>query len=361
MGWFDTIAVAFTAVSVSLYAAAWITNSGHAALASAVDADIDFVSFENRFVSASVPAALREGAAALQPLERSALIAAEMKIRAAKELLARKLMSQDLRAGIVIDEPSAVEPKADEARVTEARVTEARVDEVKPIEAKPNEAKLDEAKLEEAKPALSGIPLPRARPAVVELAARPESPPVQDGTARQDDRTLMQKLSDLLPGRVKLASLVTGGGLFRRGPDLAALGYDSSTAVYDITAQAVYLPNGVTLEAHSGMGNLRDDPEHVSVRMAGATPPATYELKPREKLFHGVAAVRLLPVEGSDISGRSGLLVHSFMLGPKGDSNGCISIRDYDRFLKAYNDGEFSRLIVVPSLNSATSGSQRST
>jgi len=197
MGWFDTIAVAFTAVSVSLYAAAWITNSGHAALASAVDADIDFVSFENRFVSASVPAALREGAAALQPLERSALIAAEMKIRAAKELLARKLMSQDLRAGIVIDEPSAVEPKADEARVTEARV-----DEVKPIEAKPNEAKLDEAKLEEAKPALSGIPLPRARPAVVELAARPESPPVQDGTARQDDRTLMQKLSDLLPGRV---------------------------------------------------------------------------------------------------------------------------------------------------------------
>ena len=95
LGWFDTIAVAFTAVSVSLYAAAWITNSGQAALASAVapDTTIDFPSFESRFISASVPAGLREGLAALQPLDHAALIAAEMKIRAAKELLARKLVS----------------------------------------------------------------------------------------------------------------------------------------------------------------------------------------------------------------------------------------------------------------------------
>jgi type VI secretion system (T6SS) effector TldE1-like protein len=60
----------------------------------------------------------------------------------------------------------------------------------------------------------------------------------------------------------------------------------------------------------------------------------------------------MTPVEGSDISGRSGLLAHSFMLGPNGDSNGCISIRDYDRFLKAFNDGEINRVIVVPSLSS---------
>jgi Protein of unknown function (DUF2778) len=71
--------------------------------------------------------------------------------------------------------------------------------------------------------------------------------------------------------------------------------------------------------------------------------------------------VRMIPTEGSDVSGRSGLLVHSFMLGPKGDSNGCVSIRDYDRFLKAYNDGEINRLVVVPSLSSTTPASQRST
>jgi Protein of unknown function (DUF2778) len=328
--WFDTIAVAFTAIAVSLYAAAWITNSGQAALASAVapDSDIDFASFENRFFHALAPSALREGATVLQPLDRSALAAAEMRIRAARDLLARRLMSQDLRTGII-----------EEARVEEPK---------------------EEAK-EEPKSAPTGIPLPRARPIVADVAVRPETAPAQDSSARADDRTLMQKLSDLLPGRVTLASLVTGGGLLRRGPDLAALGYDSSTAVYDITAHAVYLPNGLSLEAHSGMGALRDDPEHISVHMAGATPPAVYDLKPREKLFHGVQALRMIPTDGSDTAGRSGLLTHSFMLGPKGDSNGCVSIRDYDRFLKAYNDGEINRLVVVPSLNSTTPAPQRST
>ncbi len=64
---------------------------------------------------------------------------------------------------------------------------------------------------------------------------------------------------------VTLASLTPDGGLFRQGPDLASLGYDNVTAVYDISAHAVYLPNGLSLEAHSGMGSLKDDPEHVSV------------------------------------------------------------------------------------------------
>jgi hypothetical protein len=84
-------------------------------------------------------------------------------------------------------------------------------------------------------------------------------------------------------------------------------------------------------------------------------------LKPREKLFHGVQALRMIPAEGSDTSGRSGLLAHSFMLGPNGDSNGCVSIRDYDRFLKAFNDGEINRLVVVPSLSGGTLALQRST
>ena len=129
-----------------------------------------------------------------------------------------------------------------------------------------------------------------------------------------------------------------------------SLGYDNETAVYDLTAHAIYLPNGTVLEAHSGTGSLRDDPDHVSVPNTGATPPAVYALKPRESMFHGVAALRMTPVDGSDVSGRSGLLVHSFMLGPNGDSNGCISVKDYDRFLKAYNDGQFSHIAVVTSV-----------
>jgi hypothetical protein len=49
------------------------------------------------------------------------------------------------------------------------------------------------------------------------------------------------------------------------------------------------------------------------------------------------------------------------MLGPNGDSNGCISIRDYDRFLKAFNDGEINRVVVVPSLSSIRLASQSAT
>jgi hypothetical protein len=69
----------------------------------------------------------------------------------------------------------------------------------------------------------------------------------------------------------------------------------------------------------------------------------------------------MIPVEGSDTAGRSGLLAHSFMLGPNGDSNGCVSIKDYDRFLKAFNDGEINHLVVVPSLKSGILAFQRPT
>ena len=35
------------------------------------------------------------------------------------------------------------------------------------------------------------------------------------------------------------------------------------------------------------------------------------------------------------------------MLGPNGDFNGCVSIRDYERFLAAFERGEIKRLVVV--------------
>ncbi len=74
---------------------------------------------------------------------------------------------------------------------------------------------------------------------------------------------------------------------------------DGQTAIYDITARMVYLPDGTKLEAHSGLGPKMDDPRHVNVRMHGATPPHVYDLIPREALFHGVQALRMIPVGGS--------------------------------------------------------------
>ena len=124
--------------------------------------------------------------------------------------------------------------------------------------------------------------------------------------------------------------------------------YDRSTAVYDISAHMVYLPDGTRLEAHSGLGDKLDDPKYVKVRMRGATPPHVYDLQPRETLFHGVPALRLNPVGGDEaIFGRTGLLAHTYMLGPNGDSNGCVSFKDYNAFLQAYRNGEVKRLAVV--------------
>ena len=124
---------------------------------------------------------------------------------------------------------------------------------------------------------------------------------------------------------------------------------EGGIAVYDISAQSVVLPNGERLEAHSGLGESMDDPRFVHLKMRGPTPPGTYDLTEREAPFHGVRALRLTPVGGSEaIYGRVGLLTHTYLLGPNGASNGCISFKDYDRFLQAYLRGEIRRVVVVP-------------
>ncbi|MDO9299571.1 tlde1 domain-containing protein [Bradyrhizobium sp.] len=124
--------------------------------------------------------------------------------------------------------------------------------------------------------------------------------------------------------------------------------YDRSTAVYDIAARKVYLPDGTVLEAHSGLGAKKDDVRYAHVRMQGVTPPHIYDLTPREALFHGVPALRLTPIGGQDkIFNRDGLLAHTYMLGSGGDSNGCISFRDYYAFLDAYRKGGIKKIAVV--------------
>jgi len=124
--------------------------------------------------------------------------------------------------------------------------------------------------------------------------------------------------------------------------------HDSHTAVYDIAAHTVYLPNGDRLEAHSGLGNKLDDPRYVDIKDQGPTPPNVYDLALREQPFHDVQAIRLSPVDGGSMFGRDGLLAHPYMLGANGQSNGCVSFKDYPAFLQAYLRGEVDRLVVVP-------------
>ncbi len=112
----------------------------------------------------------------------------------------------------------------------------------------------------------------------------------------------------------------------------------------------VYLPDGRKLEAHSGLASYMDDPRYVARKNEGPTPPNTYRLAMRESLFHGVRAIRLIPIGDGNMFGRDGILAHQYMLGPNGQSNGCVSLPNYPEFLNAYLNGDIDRLAVVDRL-----------
>lgn len=173
---------------------------------------------------------------------------------------------------------------------------------------------------------------------------------------QEDNRSFFEKLFGVQkqPGTALAYAapqddVVDQGRGRRLSPSLApTVSSAQATAVYDISARMVYMPNGDRLEAHSGLGDKMDDPRFAHVRMQGVTPPHVYNLTEREALFHGHRAVRLNPVGGSGaIYGRAGLLAHPYLLGPRGDSNGCVSFRDYEKFLQAFLRGEVKRLVVV--------------
>ena len=125
------------------------------------------------------------------------------------------------------------------------------------------------------------------------------------------------------------------------------------TAVYVITEHVVYMPNGSRLEAHSGLGSRADDPRYVNVRNRGPTPPNTYDLVMRERRFHGIRAIRLIPVDESRMFGRDGMLAHKYMRGGRAQSAGCVVFRDYPAFLNAFLRGDVDRLVVVERLEDA--------
>jgi hypothetical protein len=175
--------------------------------------------------------------------------------------------------------------------------------------------------------------------------------------ASNDRQTMVEKLWGKQPSQNSLLAFasadanVTGSIIDTRSQNPMMGGsppYDRQTAVYDISAKTVYLPDGTRLEAHSGLGSKMDDVRYSHVRMQGVTPPHIYELKPREALFHGVPALRLTPIGGEEkIFGRDGLLAHTYMLGPSGQSNGCVSFKDYYAFLDAYRNKGIRRLAVL--------------
>jgi hypothetical protein len=139
----------------------------------------------------------------------------------------------------------------------------------------------------------------------------------------------------------------------RAPPSLPMPRPEERTAIYDIAAHVVYLPDGQRLEAHSGLGRGMDEPRFATMKNRGPTPPNVYDLALRERRFHGVQALRLIPADETRMFGRDGILAHSYMLGPNGQSNGCVSFRNYPAFLHAFLKGEIDRLVVVDRLGAA--------
>ena len=198
--------------------------------------------------------------------------------------------------------------------------------------------------------AQNAVPLPQPAPQTRTAALRDGAHRVM-ASAAADTRSIWEKLFGKPASVLTLAYAGAETGSLGSGHNPALGLYDRSTAVYDITAHKVYMPDGTALEAHSGLGAMLDDPRHADVKMRGVTPPAVYDLQPREAMFHGVEALRLIPEDESQALGRDGLLAHSYMLGPNGDSNGCVSFKDYEAFLRAYKNHEITRLAVVTRLD----------
>jgi hypothetical protein len=218
----------------------------------------------------------------------------------------------------------------------------------------------------EPEPAPAVAPAPTApqaaavlpTPAPAKQADRPTRPTAQTTLAKTETASDKPNFFERIFGA---PATPPGPAMAYARPDDGALGvarsYESPapkpsvgarTAVYDIEAHVVYMPDGKRLEAHSGLGGMIDDARYIHAKNRGPTPPNTYDLTLREQLFHGVRAIRLNPVNGGAMFGRDGILAHSYMLGPNGDSNGCVSFRDYQQFLQAFLRGEVNRLVVVP-------------
>lgn len=195
----------------------------------------------------------------------------------------------------------------------------------------------------------SQIPLPEARPlietVVVEQKPDDEKPVVRTDRDKKDDG---KDVAYAKPER----SLF--GDLFKGKTDQGGWpGKGTKVAIYDVSNATVYLPDGTKLRAHSGIGNMRDNPRYEHVKMRGPTPAGIYRLSMREKRFYGVEAIRMTSVDGRDPKNRTGLLTHTNLLRNQTGSHGCIAFQNYQPFLRAFKRGHITMIVVVPELPSS--------
>ncbi len=146
-----------------------------------------------------------------------------------------------------------------------------------------------------------------------------------------------------------LAKLFNGNTASNGGLSLRRKG----VAIYDISTATVHMPDGQKLEAHSGLGHMKDNPKYYDRRMNGPTPPNVYNLRMRESRYYGVEAIRMLPTDHKAMKGRNGILAHTSLVRGTNGSHGCVAFKDYNKFLKAFKRGEVTKMVVVPRMSEA--------
>lgn len=196
---------------------------------------------------------------------------------------------------------------------------------------------------------LSAIPLPEAKPALETVTI--ERKPVEEKPVARTKRDEAKDKEDVALAKPERSLF---GDLFKgKGGSTGWLGKGTKVAIYDVSNATVHMPDGTKLRAHSGIGKMRDNPDYEHIKMNGPTPAGIYRLKMRERLFHGVEAIRMTSIDGRDPKNRTGLLTHTNLLRGQKGSHGCVAFQNYEPFLNAFKRGRVTMLVVVPELPSS--------
>ncbi len=197
-----------------------------------------------------------------------------------------------------------------------------------------------------AKPGAILPPSPASKPAIAQRSAPADAGQDNTGTVRPA-KPVLAYAAPGIPEEEEEKGIF--GRLFN-GSRGGLPGRGSGIAVYDISAAVVHMPDGTKLEAHSGIGHRKDNPKYAYVKNLGPTPPNVYDLRMRERRFHGVEAIRMLPRDRAAMKGRDGMLTHTPLLRSSNGSHGCVAFKNYAKFLKAFKAGKVTKLIVVPTM-----------
>ncbi|WP_299819853.1 tlde1 domain-containing protein [uncultured Roseibium sp.] len=309
-------------------------------------------------------AALRQQAEdALAEARRTAKNALAAKL--AKLKLTRTLLAAKARRTPAADKPAPVQRAFAEAPAAALSPVLPKSLAAKPAETSPETAsevevasldpQASRSLVETAGPIKPGaIPtrLPGVKPEIVRSTKPSVSKPVATKPRREKPSETTPVLAYATPGNPEEDEngVFSGLGKLFGGGKGGLPGANSKVAVYDISAATVHMPDGTKLEAHSGIGAKMDNPKYAYVKNYGPTPPNIYKLRMRERLFHGVEAIRMLPHDRAAMKGRDGMLTHTRLLRRSIGSHGCVAFKDYNKFLNAFKAGKVKTLIVVPSM-----------